>query len=174
MTFDEIMSSYDAAVAAANKANEARYNKAVAALASAQTRSSELYGQADQLLTGLGTTRNDQINTDTTQAKAATQQSASNRGLGNSTVVDSLLRGLSSDQTKAQTQVSEAVDTQRSGLKTQEAGANTNLAALMANLYGSKYDNAPNAALYSQLAQKASSSPKKTIFLGYSKPWSEL
>jgi L-arabinose isomerase len=71
-----------------------------------------------------------------------------------------LLRGITSDKTKAQTQLGEAVDTTKSGLLTQKAGANTQLAALLAQLYESKYDNAPNAMLYSQLAQQASSTPK--------------
>jgi hypothetical protein len=176
MTFDEIMDSYNAAVSAANAANEKRYKEAVKTMVSAQTRSDELYGEADQVLMDLGKERLSQIAQESAQASGKTQQSASNRGLGNTTVVDSLLRGISSDKTRAETQVGESVNTQRSGLKTQQANAQTNLAGLLANLYASKSDNAPDASLYAALAKQASSAQQssKPIFLGYSKPWSEL
>jgi len=174
MTFDEIMDAYDAAVSKANAANETRFQKALEVLTGAQTTSGDLYNQALALTEGMGTTRGQEIESDAAQAGGKAVQSAQSRGLGNSTVVDSLLRGITSDKTKAQTQLGEAVNTSKANLLTQKAGANTSLAALLAKLYESKSDNAPDTALYANLAQQAAQSTPKKIFLGYAKPWSEM
>ncbi len=170
MTFDEIMDAYDAAVSKANAANETRFQKALEVLTGAQATSGDLYNQALALTEGMGTTRGQEIESSAAQAGGKAVQSAQSRGLGNSTVVDSLLRGITSDKTKAQTQLGEAVNTSKANLLTQKAGAGTNLAALIANLYESKSDNAPNAALYSQLAQQAAQGQAKPIRITSSAP----
>lgn len=198
MTFDEIMNEYDAKLAAANAANEARYQQALASMAAAQSNVSNInqqalaaqgvsgqnvnnlyqnalnaltqtgtnvnalqkqaqqyqniaasnvanrYRAAEDLISGIGTSGIRSIRDLESQQRAQAEQSAVSRGLGNTTVVDSLKRGVSYDAQKSINSLLELLAGQRANVLTQQAGADLSLAGLQSNLSGQNINSALN------------------------------
>lgn len=103
---------------AANAANEQRYQ--------------QMLGLAKKY----GTTSNQNINQWQRKTQASTQASLSDRGLGNTTVVDTMKRGVTAEANRQRNEVGE------------------NKAMMTAGIIERRTDQAPNLPLYAQLASQ--------------------
>lgn len=90
-TFSSLLSQDQSAQTAANADNNARYQQALALYQGQQSSD-------NANLATLGQSETTQINQAAAQQQAQAQQSAIDRGLGNTTVVDSLNRGIAQSQ----------------------------------------------------------------------------
>lgn len=104
--YESLINQYQAAQDRAYAANESRYQQA---LSGYQQR----YARGMANLDTLGQQRDTDINRAADQQKAATNQSAISRGLANTTVRDSLQRGVERDRQYSLNQNAEAVRQQR-------------------------------------------------------------
>jgi hypothetical protein len=78
-------------------------------------------------------------------------------------MLDSILRDVAAKKESSLTELEQAIAGQKSDLLTAQASANTNIAGLISGLYGSAFDNAPDASMWAQLATQAQAAPKATV-----------
>jgi len=159
MTFDEIMAQFSTATNAANAANKERFDASLDLLTNSQLASSDAYKQAYDLLGNLGSTSRIKISDAATKAEGSATQNATSGGLYNTTMLDSMLRDVAAGKQSSLTDLEAAIAAQKAELLTQGASANTQAAASISDLYKSAYDNAPDAAIWANLATQASATP---------------
>lgn len=128
----------------ANAANEARYKEGLG-----------WYDQMANNVQGFGNTAMERIGRNETMQHGAAEQSLISRGLGNSTVVPAVQRGISSDAEFARTNVNE-----------QQARAMNDVISQRVGWIGARSDIGPNLGMYAQYQQGASSAPYGTYSLG--------
>ncbi len=176
LSLNDIIAQFSTATSDANKANQQRFQAALDALSAAQTGNTEAYNNAFSLLDSLGSTSRQNIASAATKAEGAGTQNTISSGLFNTTMLDSVLRDVAAKKQSSLTELEQAIAGQKSGLLTAQAGANTNIAGLISSLYGSAFDNAPDASLWAKLATQAQSTPtgKITTRSSSSNPLSDM
>lgn len=107
----QAMAAFKAQQDAANKANEARY-----------AEGKGLYDQANARLVGSNSAQLAAIEDKRLQGRADTVQSATSRGLGNTTIVDSLQRGVDSDAARLTMESNNALADRQAGIDIAKAG----------------------------------------------------
>lgn len=156
-----------------NKANYGNvlkgYQDTAAAQDSAQNQIAQGYAGLDnRVMSGIDTiggARRQEIADQYQAAQGAATQSLTNRGLGNSTVVDSVNRGLQYDRQKSETQLSDDLAGMRAGYQSNIGLANlgylnqanqqrTDLGQNQLGWMNSVNAPYPDAGMYSQLAQQ--------------------
>jgi hypothetical protein len=173
-TLNDIIAQFSTATSDANKANQARFQAALDALGAAQTGNTDAYNQAFGLLDSLGSTSRQNISDLATKAQGAGTQNTISGGLFNTTMLDSILRDVAAKKESSLTELEQAIAGQKSGLLTAQAGADTNIAGLISSLYGSAFDNAPDASMWAQLATQSQSSPTGRTMTTRSNPLSDM
>lgn len=101
-TYQQLMQQFQTAQAQANADNNARYGQALG-------QYQGLYDRGMQYLNTLGQTQTTAINQAAAQQQAQAQQGLIDRGLGNTTVVDSVNRGIDSSRIQNLTNLNEQV-----------------------------------------------------------------
>jgi hypothetical protein len=163
LTLNDIINQFSTATTSANDANQQRFQAALDALTATQTGNTEAYNQASSLLDQLGVTSMRNINESAIKAQGSGTQNTISSGLYNTTMLDSMLRDIAAKKEAATTELGQAISGQKAQLLASQASANTGIAGLISNLYGSAYDNAPDAALWAKLATESQSAPKATV-----------
>lgn len=109
--FNQFQTAYDEGKAA----NLARYKQI-------KTGYQDRYDRGMKMLDGFGEQMGTDINNRSLQATGKAQQSLMNRGLGNTTVVDSVNRGIEADRSAEQRRLGEQITGMRMGADAQLAG----------------------------------------------------
>lgn len=152
--YDNIMQGYQQTLASQTSAQQA--------IAAGQT---QLYNDVIGGLQGIGASRAQDITDQAAQAGGAATQGLIGRGLGNTTVQDSINRGIAADKNKALTANSNSVAGLVAGYQSQigQAGlnqaaqanmANSNLSQAQLAFMNSTQSGYPNAGAYGQLAMQ--------------------
>lgn len=135
-----LLSQYQQSYNQARQANESRYSQILQGY-------DDRYSRGMANLEGLGQTEALDINRRYTQMGASEQQGLVGRGLGNTTVANSVARGVESDRTRQLGALNERVRAQRLGL---DAGLSQDKLAFMER----RTDAYPDANLLAQLASQ--------------------
>lgn len=143
----------------ANKANEDRYAEGKGVITQGNTAAQGAISQALASSQGIGTQATNRINTAEQAGLAGNQQSAINRGLGNTTIVDSLNRGTQRNAEDARQGVDEQVANRQIGINQQQAALSMQGASSLSNFIAARNDVGPDPALYANLAQQAAATP---------------
>lgn len=152
--YEDIMRGYQQTLAAQTSAQEAT--------AAGYT---SLYNDVMSGIKGIGASRDQAINDQAAQAQGAGTQSLINRGLGNTTVQDSVNRGVTADKNKALTENANAVAGLTAGYQSsigqarlqqqsQATMANSALSQNQLQFMNSISAGYPNAGAYGSLAQQ--------------------
>lgn len=211
MTPEGIMYRVQKAMDEANAANLERYEKGLGELESAResmrgyyggaeeairnlygdarTTTGGLYGEARDLLRNIGSSAMEDINRQAIQDWGAGEQDLISRGLGNTTIRESVRRGVSEDRARRARAVDEMRMTQLGGLAERQAGAMGGLeeryAGALSNLFGQRaggelaatgsiadfiegrYDTGPDLSQYAQwMAAMQGTSPGQQVAPG--------
>lgn len=130
----------------ANAANNQRYGQGLGVLTGG-------YQQAMQNAQQFGNTSRQNLNTQLQNNLGQVAQNSVSRGLGNTTIQDSMKAQAQRTYDQSMTGVNEAVAQQQAGLLTGGAGA-------VSNWIGQRNDQAPDLGQYTGLIQQALSAPK--------------
>lgn len=147
----QLQSSQDAA----NTANDTRYNQSLANQSTQHGLAEGLYGQANTDIANVGQAANTRINQNLQNQQAVGQQGLISRGLGNTSIRDTVARGYNSDAELQHEQVDEQQGQLQSGLATQQAGYENQYGNQLSGIYESRSDQAPDTSLYANLIQNA-------------------
>lgn len=151
-----IQKDYESQRDAANAANLSRYDEMMGGIAKTQAQVGGRFDQAQGLLANSGQAARARIQRSTTQAKGSAEQGLISRGLGNTTVRNSVLRGIDYDAEAANQAVDERVAGQQSGLIERRAGAEMSLGRSETAAIAGRTDAAPDMSLYMSMLQNLS------------------
>lgn len=158
----KIIAQMQKAQSDANAANESRYTQGLSELTGARTTLQGLYDQAQSMVQGLGQSAITDANRSSTRAGAATRQQLISSGLGNTTIVGSMMRGNEEDRQRAMERINEQQASMRAGLATQRAGAQMGASGSIADFIAARNDVGPDPGLYSSLIQAAAAGQEAT------------
>lgn len=143
----------------ANAANEQRYQQGLTTLQQGHTQASGLLQSASDQIANNGQAAANRINLQEQQGLGSAAQSAVSRGLTNTTISDALNRGVSRDANDARLANQEAINTQQSQIKAQQANEQLQGNGSIASFIAARNDTSPDLGLLSSLVQGAASNP---------------
>jgi hypothetical protein len=141
----------------ANQANQQRYQQGLGVLSSGMDASRGAISDALSASQGIGTQAYNRINEGESAANAHSLQSSINRGLGNTTIQDSLYRGNARTAEDARQGVDEQLANRRINLNLSKAQNERGGAGDIANFISARNDTGPDAGLLAGLVQGAAS-----------------
>lgn len=137
----------------ANDANSQRYNQALGVMGNAQDSTNALYGAAQDTASQFGQQQLGRIQLNLQNDLGGLAQNAVSRGLGNTTIADTMQympKRLADDATLG---VNQSVAQMRQGLDTQQAASQQSYGNQIAGLIGSRNDVGPDIGQYAALTQ---------------------
>lgn len=150
----KLLATLQAQTATANAAKDSQYNSLLGSVGNTKASVLGAYDQAGTLLQGQGASAKQDIADTLVNQNGKSEQDLINRGLGNTTIRSSVLRGNQTAATKASSAVDENIAAQNSNLLTQKAGALGNLGNLEADSILSKSIQGPDMSQYLALLQQ--------------------
>jgi len=148
---DELMQLFTSGQDAANQANQGRYRDIMRQLNRTSRQTGRTYRRAGQLTRRLGRSGRRDINRQAGEASASMLQSMIDRGLGSTTITDSLQRQIDRDANEARQSLNEQVQGQRAGILMSQAGSQERMGGLIAQMMENRTDQGPDSALIAQL-----------------------
>jgi hypothetical protein len=155
---NSIASAVQSGTDQANAANQQRYGQGLGVLTNGATSAQNYIQSAITNSDKVGQSARDRVGVNLQNAQGNTLQSAVSRGLGNTTILDSLQRGNARDAETANQSIDEQLADRKSSLNLQQAGQANQGANSIAGFIAARNDVAPDLGLYSSLAQKAAAS----------------
>jgi hypothetical protein len=158
INYDDIIRQIEGAQKKANDANLARYQELLAHIDSLgqQVGSAGTYGQAESYIQNIGNAARQRIGETGIQQKGLADQDLISRGLGNTTIRTSAMRGIASDTERQMQSADEMEMTAKAGLMERRAGLETDIGKLKASAIEGRYDKGPDMSMYANLLQAAS------------------
>ncbi len=147
----------------ANQANTTRYQQALAQMQSARNNLTGLYGRAGQYIQDIGQTAARDVNLGAERTYGGLEQDLVSRGLGNSTVLSSIARGVEDDRRRAMERVEEQRRVALGGLAERFGGAQFGATGDIAGLIQSRTDQGPDAGAYSQMVRDAAATNTEKV-----------
>lgn len=140
---------------AANAANNTRYNQGLGVLTGGANQSAGFIQNAMSDLANLGDKEKRDIARQETNAQASQLQSNINRGIGNTTIQNTLANGITRNANEARLNVDDMIARNRSNLNLQAANNASGNANSISSFIASRNDNAPSLGEYANLVQQA-------------------
>jgi hypothetical protein len=137
----------------AREAGEKQYQNLLESITGLKSQVGGTFGRAEQMLGQIGEAQRRRVTEAGTQAKAASRQDLVSRGLGNTTVVDAVQRGIDTDTQRAMGELAGQEAAQALGLLTQRAGSQRQLGALEADAILSRQIEPPRTSEYLSLIE---------------------
>lgn len=137
----------------ANEANEARYKQILDQLSKTQGQVGGTYDQIQELLGTLGGAERERIGRQAEIGRAQTLQSLVDRGLGSTTIKESMERRIDEEESRAMLALEEALAGQQAGALMSRAGAEERLGGLIASMMESRSDVGPDMGSILSLMQ---------------------
>jgi hypothetical protein len=147
---------------AANNANQTRYNQGLNVLTTGMDSARNSIQSALSDSNGLGTAARTRIGYNLQNAQGHSQQSAIDRGLYNTTILDSLQRGNARDAEDANQAVDEQTANRRININLANAQNERSGAGDISKFISDRNDAGPDMSLYTQLLKDAASNPGNT------------
>ena len=132
LNFDEIIGRFEEQQNAANAKNEERYGQLLAAIESLGAQTTGTFQEALGEISTLGDAARTRVDQTATREKGRAEQDLISRGLGNTTIRESVRRGITDDQSLQHQGINESVGQQRSGILQNLAGNQTQIGSMLA------------------------------------------
>jgi len=154
----------------ANAANESRYKQLISAIQGLAGRTGNIYGQIMNNIGQMGQTQKTNIARKEKRQKANTAQDLISRGLGNTTIRQSAMRGVSSDAQRALQNLAEQQANMRASALQSKAGSDQAVTGMLAQAIQARNDIGPNLSMYANLLQQAAAANQQNKKLQASIP----
>ena len=151
----DIINTYRGLHNQAFEANKARKGEILAQIDLTTQQLTDQYDTVENLMVDLGQTERIDIDRRETQEIARTEQDAISRGLSNTTIRDSLQRGVKEDSQRSRERVNRDVAQQRASIGLSEAGVLQQQGNFKANMLESFSDAYPDADRFTNLISSA-------------------
>lgn len=172
--YESILANFRQLHEQANQANESRYQDILRNEALTQETVGGTYGQMEGLLENLGQAESERIGITDVQEKARAEQDLISRGLGNTTIRESVRRGIGEDTARSQRALTEQVGRQKAGVLQGRAGAEERMGSSLSRFMEARTDQGPDMGQLSALLSQAGAgvgtqeASEQTIFTGLS------
>ena len=179
VNISDIISRLQKAQETANIRNAQRYRQALDELTGGREAMRTLYEKAAGYADDIGKTAAADISAGSVRQEAQGRQDLISSGLGNTTILGSMMRGVEEDRRRSMERVEEAKRGALMDLATRQAGAETGAAGSIASLMQSVMNQAPNQAQMAGLVQQAQQGqtaanlPNRVVYGGNAIPGSE-
>lgn len=137
----------------ANAANEQRYSDILQQIRDTMGTVGGTYGDIDELLGTLGKSQKRDIRKSTKRRKAQTEQDLISRGLGSSTIRESMFQRHDEEKDRANLSLFESLSGQRAGALMGRAGSEERLGGLLASMMERRTDQGPDMGQLSRLME---------------------
>lgn len=154
INYRDILNTYEQLQNEANAANQRRYDQLLGTIRGGRESTMGL-------LEGLGDSELGRIDQRREQERGRSEQDLISRGLGNTTIRESVLRGVEDDAGRLRNELTEDVSRQK-------AGVEQNFTAMLAQAIEGRTDRGPDLGAMAQLMQMAASEPGGTLHTGMS------
>jgi hypothetical protein len=141
---------------AANAAGLDQYKNLLGTVDALPGRMARLYNQAGAHLDTLGASGMARIADQETQNRGKAEQDLISRGLGNTTIRQNVLGGVSRDAERSRQELGEGLAAQKVGLLERRAGADMDLGRLKADAILSRQNEGPDMGMFLNLIQQLS------------------
>lgn len=174
INYQAILDTYRQLHQQANAANEQRYQQIIGELQATNSRVGQTYDDAMGLLSTLGDSERERIDMGKVRQQGQTEQDLISRGLGNTTIRQSALRGVEDDAQRAHQSVTEQVGRQQAGMLQARAGAEERGGQFLGSMMERRTDQAPDMNRLTSLLQQAgyadaaNGDGKSNVFTGLS------
>ena len=155
-----LTSQFQEAQQQANEANRERYQNLLDTIAGLQERvlgEGGTYAEAMELMQGTGASARRRVARQRTKQYGRAEQDLISRGLGNTTVRESVRRGIGRQAEQQMQQIDEQVAQRLAGLLRERASMETQIGRLRTQAIQSRQDQGPNTGQYLQLLQQLAS-----------------
>lgn len=153
LNYREIIRSFQEQQEAANQANEQRYEQLLGQLRGTQSNVLGTHDQIIDMISSLGDEERQDIERRASQAMSQADQDLISRGLNNTTVRESVKRGVQSDAERANRKLTEQLTAQRATALQSRAQDAMQLGNMIAGAIERRTDRGPDAGLLAQLMQ---------------------
>lgn len=134
-----------------NKANEKRYGEQTGLLSALINQTGQDFDASMADTANFGASAMNRINTQALQGLASGQQDLNRRGLGNSTIRESVRRGVASDRETQMQQVMEQQAMLRAQQRQAKSSANMQTTGMLAQAIANRNDTGPDMGQYAAL-----------------------
>lgn len=155
---NSIASAVQSGTDQANAANQVRYNQGLGVLSGGANSAQNYITQAITNSDKVGGQARERVGMDLANAQGRTAQSAVSRGIGNTTILDSLQRGNTKDAEFANQGIDEQMANRKSALNLQQANQANQGAGSIAGFIANRNDIAPDLSTYGNFARQAAAS----------------
>lgn len=152
---NELIEQYEQQRAQANQANEQRYDELLELLSGLQGRRGSVYDDIIGTIAAGGQTARRQARRRGAVERGAAEQDLISRGLGNTTVRSSVMRGINRDTTELLNQIAERQALQTAQAQERSFGAETDITRMLAGAIEGRQDVGPSMSRYANLIQQA-------------------
>ena len=135
----------------ANEANEQRYQDILEQLGITQGQVGGTYDEVFELLGTMGEAERQRIGEQASRAGAQSTQSLIGRGLGSTTIQDSMQRRIDQEENRSNLALEEAISGQKAGALMGRAGSEERLGGLIASMMEMRTDQGPDMSMLMQL-----------------------
>jgi len=163
LNFDDIISRFEEQQNAANAKNEERYGQLLAAIESLGAQTTGTFQEALGEISTLGDAARTRVDQTATREKGRAEQDLISRGLGNTTIRESVRRGITDDQSLQHQGIDESVGQQRSGILQNLAGNQTQIGSMLAGAIEGRNDIGPDLSMLASLLQASASSDTSRV-----------
>ena len=159
--YDLILKQIQAQQDKANQANLQRYQELLGSIDTLgqQVGSEGTFGQITSLLNTVGESARTRIGQQAQQAQASSEQDLISRGLGQTSVRESVKGGIRGQEEQAYQSAAEGVAQQRASALSGLAQTQMGIGQMKASAIEGRYDTGPDLSMYASLMQAANAAP---------------
>ena len=156
MPFDyqSIIDTYRQLHEEANAANQERYDAILNEIRMTTEQVGGQYDQVNALLDTIGATELSDLEERGKQEQATAEQDIITRGLGNTTIRESVRRGIESDVQRGRERINQATAVQKAGVKERQATVQSQLGQWLTGVMERRTDKGPDLDVFSRLLEE--------------------
>jgi hypothetical protein len=151
----DIIGQLQAGQNSANAANQQRYQQGMGVLGRSAGQARGYYDEALRQSKRIGRKSREDVNKGAQRLGAKQTQNLISSGLGNTTIMGSMMRGVEAERQSGLLAAREASAGRQMGLAMDRGGLEYDIGGRKADYIASRYDNAPDPAAYTGLMQQA-------------------
>lgn len=155
LNFQDVIKRFEASEAAANAANEERYQELMTLLQGLVSQTGSTYQDVLNDLSTSGDSAKQRVQQNAVRLWGQSEQDLISRGLGNTTIRMGARRGIEEDTQRLMNEIDEQVSRQKAGVKQSQASANIQTTGMLASAIEGRNDVGPDMSQYAALLQNA-------------------
>jgi hypothetical protein len=149
----QLIASLSQGTSDANKAGMAQYTNLLNAIKGGSKSAMNMYNQAGKQIANYGASQKGEIEQTRLNERADVTQDMIGKGLGNTTILPTMLGGADTRATKANINLGDSIAGMKSGLLERKAGMQVDLTKLLGDSILSRQNQGPDMGMYLNLLQ---------------------